>query len=154
MKEPRLLKRNNHQSMKSRIKILVLFLFVLGTVGCKPYTRTEQPYHTNTIPLESGHSIGQTFTTRYDGLSGISIYLEPGDSDSGSVNLHLRKSPQEDEDLRFSSIPTKTITNPGYYTFQFPRIDNSSQSSYYIFLKNKGVEPVSFGIAEYFTYLK
>ena len=139
--------------MKSQIKKLVLFLFVLGAVSCTPYTRTEQPYHTNTIPLESGHSIGQTFTARYDGLSGITIYLEPGDSDSGSVNLHLRKSPQADEDLRFSSIPTKTITKPGYYTFQFPRIDNSSQSTYYFFLKNKGAETVSFGTADYFTDL-
>jgi hypothetical protein len=139
--------------MKSRIKILVLFLFVLGAASCKPYTRTEQPYHTNTIPIESGHSIGQTFTARYDGLSGITVYLEPGNSESGSINLHLRKSPQADEEIRFSSLPTKAITTPGYYTFQFPQIEDSSQSTYYLFLKNKGDETVSCGAADYFTYL-
>jgi hypothetical protein len=140
--------------MKNEKKYLILLFLVFIITSCSPFIRTEQSSRSNTIVLQPGHSVGQTFTARYNGLESIILYLEPGENNQSSINLYLRTSPQSSEDLRFSSLQTKQIKKTGNFTFQFSPIEDSTLSSYYLFIKNQGEEPISVGMGDYFSYLQ
>lgn len=129
-------------------KALFAFLFVLVLAGCAPLTRTEQAEHAGRVTLQSGDSLGQTFTARYGGLEGISLFLEPAkngaDEAAGRLRLHLRSAPDATADLRTAELDLAQVTSPGYYRFQFQAIPASAFQDYYLSLSleaaNTGVQ--------------
>ena len=107
-------------------------LLVIGTSACSPLVRTEQPAHPKRVAVSAGNSVGQTFVARYNGLNGIALYLEPGSSQDGIVNLYLSGSPNSPNKFVTSKLPLHKIDKPGFYSLSFPPISNSARQDYFI----------------------
>jgi hypothetical protein len=107
-------------------------LMLLLLAACAPQVKLEQPLATASVRLADGHSLGQSFSAYYAGLQGIALQLSPGTAKSGQVTLHLRSSPQDQQDLASASLPVETIGAPGYYRFNFPTQDGSAFKDYYL----------------------
>ncbi len=67
----------------------ILILLIL--TACAPLVKIEQPTRTGFIHLEAGRRLGQTFTGRYNGLEGISLYLKPGGDGSNDSSARNRR---------------------------------------------------------------
>jgi hypothetical protein len=118
-------------------KILTFFtrlapLLLLFLAACAPQVKLEQPIAATNLKLTGGHSLGQTFTAYYGGLQGIALYISPETAQSGQIVLHLRSSPQTQNDLASASLPVESIDAPGYYRFNFATQNNSTFSDYYL----------------------
>lgn len=109
-------------------------------MGCSPIIKNEQIQHNSEIQLDSENSIGQTFLTSYDGLSGISLFLTPGEDPGGDIVLKIQEEPGKSTVHQSVSIPLNTITEAGYYKFLFPQLNNSSHQDYYfeVTIEGKG----------------
>lgn len=80
-------------------------------------------------------SVGQTFVSRYNGLSRIDILLAThARNNTEEVMFHLR-----DARARYIakiSINATTVTNNSYYAFSFPQIHDSKNRIFYFFLES------------------
>lgn len=128
---------------------LVLYLIpiiIIGLVGCSPIVKNEQAQHNSEIKLDGENSIGQTFLTSYDGLSGISLFLKPGEQHGGDIVLEVRKEPNKSTIHRSVSIPLNNITRAGYYKFSFPNLKDSFRQDYYLEITIEGNGDVWVGV--------
>ena len=133
--------------------LTILILLIL--TACVPLVKIEQPTQTGFIHLEAGRQLGQTFTGRYNGLEGISLYLKPGDGDSktGNLVLSLRASPQATADLESVRLPLKDVTSPGYYRLNFPSIQKSTNQDFYFEATIEGSGSLEVATGPGFNYL-
>ena len=136
---------------------LVLYLIpiiIIGLMGCSPIVKNEQAQHNTEIQLDSESLIGQTFLTSYDGLSGISLFLKPGEYHGGDIVLNIQENPDKSTIYQSVSIPLPTITEAGYYKFSFPKIFyNSSRQDYYFELTVEGKGDLWVGVGPGDNYL-
>jgi hypothetical protein len=107
-------------------------LMLLLLAACAPQVKLEQPVTAVNVKLAGEHSLGQTFTAYYAGLQGIALYLSPGTAQSGQISLHLRSSPDAQQDLASASLPVPAIDSPGYYRFNFATQNGSAFKDYYL----------------------
>ena len=103
-------------------------LMLLLLAACAPQVKLEQPVSTANLKLISGHSLGQTFTAYYAGLQGIALYLTPGTAQNGQILLHLRSSPDAQQDLASASLDVQTVSAPAYYRFNFAPLNGSASA--------------------------
>ncbi len=138
-----------------KIPALRLLLAITGLLlaGCSPWVRLEQPMAGSATPLLPGTSLGQTFTAHEDGLNGIWIHLQPSSPLQGSLQLRLKKSPQDSEFLASASIPLAQIEQPGWQRFIFAPIPNSARQDYYFSLRLDGSGELSLTTAPGDAYL-
>lgn len=69
-------------------KLLVPLLpLILGVTGCTTLAADEQSDRTHFEMLEPDSNLGQTFVSQYDGLVGISVYLDPHMPSNGDITL-------------------------------------------------------------------
>jgi hypothetical protein len=107
-------------------------LMLLLLAACAPQVKLEQPVTAANVTLANGHNLGQTFTAYYAGLQGIALFLSPGTAQNGQITLHLRSSPEAQQDLASASLPVQAINAPGYYRFNFNPQAGSAFKDYYL----------------------
>ncbi|HET9224772.1 MAG TPA: hypothetical protein VFO07_19825, partial [Roseiflexaceae bacterium] len=119
--------------MKRAWSALALLFLALILVGCGSTIGREQiaPTAPKSVTLENGHTIGQTFVARSDGLAGIELYIIPKLTGDGEISLHLRSSPQDSVDLATTSLPLAQDARPGFYRFSFAPQSDSRGHDYY-----------------------
>jgi hypothetical protein len=141
--------------MKYRLFLLLVLPFlILGLSACSTtLVSKEQPLKDDSVIFSNLQSVGQTFTSKFNGLTGITIFLDKIQDGDGEIILHLRKNPFEDADIRNSRLSIKEITKPGYYTFTFPALTGSSRADYYIQLELVGSGRLSTGSSGPDNYL-
>jgi len=71
----------------------------------------------------------------------------------GEIILHLRNSPTDPADLRGSQLQFQKITSPGFYSFHFPALVESTHKDYYLYLEVTGVGSVDIGMSSRDNYL-
>ena len=130
-----------------------MLLLVSALTGCSAVVTQDQPVVNGEAVVEAGRSIGQTFVARHDGLSGIQVYLLPGNSDDGVISLHLRTDPTAADNIASSIMPVSTVTTPGYYWFDFTVQPRSTSQYYYAVLQIEGRGDLLVGINAGNTYL-
>ena len=86
--------------------------------------------------LKAGETVGQTFTAHHAGLSGLEVYLVPGEQTAGGdVILHLQEKPQSIQDIQTANLPAGGIDRPGFYRFTFTSQTDSYLKDYYLLLE-------------------
>jgi len=89
-------------------------------------------------PLYSGNTLGQSFESPFDGLSGVGVALanHGGQPLEGEVVLHLREASNASSDLRTAVLPASSLSGESqYYMFAFSRIPDSAGRRYYVALE-------------------
>jgi hypothetical protein len=140
-------------SKASLWKIYSLALLgLLALAGCAPLARSAQPAHPDTVTLTSANSLGQSFFADFDGLTGVVLYAEPGESSAGSLQVQL-KADIHGEKLAEASLPLTAITAPGFYKVSFPPQSLSKDRPFFVRLQIKGSGDLRLGRAPGGTYL-
>jgi len=129
--------------------ILIFFL-----VGCSPVFKSEQSTVVGTKLLNNHVSLGQTFVAHYDGLSGINLYLSPGETGTGTLNLTLRGGSADSKILGTGNLPLGNIHTAGFYTLNIPPLSDSTQANLYLELQISGTGSVYVGTAPWDAYIQ
>lgn len=135
---------------KTRSLIALCGLLFLFMTGCSPVVGQGQSQVATTESggLSASSTVGQTFTARHAGLSGLEIYLAPGAQPAGGdVVLHLRENPQTDQDIQAARLPASAVDHPGFYSFTFSPQPNSYLKDYYLLLELQGEASLKAGTA-------
>ena len=117
-----------------RLSLVGLALFF---AGCSPWIQSEQATNTDSTPLNTGTSIGQSFTSQFAGLTGIELYLQPVDFAGGSIRFRLYENPGHEQEIANASLPVSDIHSPGWYRFHFDPLPDSNKQDYYFELVNE-----------------
>ena len=123
---------------KNKLQIALGILLFLLLTGCNPSVGQGQ---SQVASIEDGvlspaATIGQTFTARHAGLSGLEIYLAPGTQPaSGDVILHLRSDPQSGQDIQAAHLKVSVVDHPGFYRFTFTPQPDSYLKDYYLLME-------------------
>jgi len=129
-----------------KLALYIIPVIFIGLVGCSPIVINEQAQHNSEIQLDSESSIGQTFLASFDGLSGISLFLKPGEHHGGDIVLNIHEEPDNSTTHRSVSIPLNNIAQAGYYKFSFPELFVSNRQGYYFEVTIEGSGDVSVGV--------
>lgn len=132
---------------------LIIFLWLaIALAACSPGTALL-PSNDSRL-LHPGSTFGQSFTARYNGLSGVSIFLAPSTPPgSGSLLFHLREISQPETDLVRARLPVSEITNQSYYMFDFSPQPDSFGKDYFVQVDFEGNGQVLFFTAPADSYL-
>jgi hypothetical protein len=130
---------------------LLAAVFLLS--GCTSWISLQQPDQQNSIRLDPGRSLGQTFTAHDNGLQGIAVYLSPVETGNGDVQLVLAMNPPDITQPITTTIPLSEVQQPGWVQFDFPAIDGSSDQDYRIGLSLTGSGALSLGAGSADSYL-
>jgi hypothetical protein len=94
-------------------------------------------YNNNSqVRLNQIEKLEQTFIANYPGLSQIDILLDDISSHS-TVALHLRHSCNSTEDIARILVELAPNSEPEFYPFTFPKLDNSAGQEYCIVLESE-----------------
>lgn len=101
--------------------------------------------------LLAGHSVGQSFVSRYDGLSGVELqvgtYGRGGKPSAASLALHLRLASATGPlgpDLATVRLPKGTVIEGGenpWHSFSFAPIQGSQDKTFYVELESPDGKP-------------
>ncbi len=127
---------------------------MLFLLGCAPIIRSEQPSKENKLLLNNDNPVGQTFLSKYDGLNGILVSISPIHHANGEIVLDIKYESEDSSPIRSASINFNDVTEPKYYQFSFPIIDDSAGEDYYFELSiiGSGEAKVGAGPAENYLY--
>lgn len=117
------------KSIKHSVYLLLLVGFLL--VGCRSVVRPEQLTAEDSIYLDPGHTLGQTFNANFDGMNGVELFVEPPGDLEGSITLVLTDAPDSDHVIATSTVESSSLYGPGFYRFTFPKIEHSTTKDYY-----------------------
>ncbi|UCD43381.1 MAG: hypothetical protein JSV69_07260 [Chloroflexota bacterium] len=139
--------------MKKLLEIFSFFIIAILLVSCTSFTRNEQTARTEFIRIENSQQVGQTFLSRFDGLQGISVFLKPIQADSGEITLNLFSEQISSEPIHKSSLLLTDISTPGFYTFTFPPLRQSTNQDYFFNLSINEPGVIETGSAPGNSYL-
>ncbi|MDE3090745.1 MAG: hypothetical protein KGJ80_15325, partial [Chloroflexota bacterium] len=129
----------------------VLF-FLLAS--CSPFVKDGQPTtNASTLVLQSGETVGQTFTARDRGLNGVEVFLSPDATAQGEIRLHLRADSQSTKDISIATLAAQAVTAPGFYRFDFAPQSNSRGQDYFAAIELQGSGSLRVGTAPGDAYL-
>lgn len=132
--------------------LLALLLAAL-LAGCGVSVQQQVPLAlADTRVVAEGALIGQTLLAHHDGLSGVQIYLEPGEPGSGVLELGLHPASGAEETIAAASLPIAAVNAPGFYSFNFASALPSRQRDYYLSLRAVGAGSVRAGVAPAESY--
>jgi hypothetical protein len=137
----------------AKFQLLALILGWVFLAGCSPISRPEQIYQNSFVELGQNQEIGQTFVANFAGLTGIELYIQPGQVNSGALAVSLTDSPTSSEILSSAKIDLSSLNRTGYYLLQFPPLSQSSQNSYYLQVVTDSREGLLLGISGAESYL-
>jgi hypothetical protein len=131
---------NEADLMIKRLYSFLGLLLLPLLVACSQMVDHDQPYFTvdSGAALTSGHAIGQTFVPHHGGLSGVEVWLLPGDPAEGEVRFYLRDDPQSTTDIRVATISIAEIREPGFIRFSFEPLPDSHGKYYYGYWEVQG----------------
>lgn len=94
-------------------------------------------YGENVVLLWGKETLGQTVQPPRPNVSGIELRMfgPKGINLKGTITLHVRRTPQETEDLRTSTVPTSAIRRGLDTRFLFPPLDTRKEETLYFFLE-------------------
>ena len=150
--------RNNESLAKrigKRLAAIWIGTILLLMTGCSGFVDQDQidVELGAEITLEPGVHVGQTFVAHHAGLSGVEVWMEPGQGGQGEIHLHLRTDPQATDDLATAVLPLAQVTAPGFYRLSFPPLRDSHGRYYYAFLEVAGDGTVQVGAGPGEAYL-
>lgn len=122
-------------------RLLVFSIVAAALLGCAPVVRSEQAQRTHHVPLEAGHSVGQTFQANFDGLAGVEVESLEAAGEGCGLRLTLRGGPSF-EDTLAAAAPAQRIMPPGGCRFTFSPVSNSAQQSFYFNIENHSASPL------------
>ena len=134
------------------LAVAIVCLSLLAT-GCSSLVKQEQSVISGFYTLDSHTTIGQTLLGRYDGLQGVSIYLQPENAGPGIIHLFVQTSPDTNQSLAQAFISSKDVSRPGYYAFQFSPIEHTTLQDLFIQVSYTGDGSVQLGAAGGTAYL-
>ena len=140
--------------IKSYRILPLLVIITLTMAGCSAFVRAEQPIHSVFMDLTEQVTFGQTFSSRYRGLMGISIYLKPSNHSAGTITIHLRSNSQSEEDIVRSKLSLEEMVSPDYYPFLFSTQKDSFNRDYYLQIEGDVVSSIRIGYAPGESYLQ
>jgi len=100
-------------------------------------------------PLDSSHTVGQTFVARENGLAAVDVLLVVyGEGDApvapaGQLTFHLRKNTSATTDLATVTVETAGLTHNSSYRFSFPPQRESCGRAYAFLLEGTPSSRVS-----------
>jgi hypothetical protein len=118
-------------------------------IGSGQSDRSQPP-----LELSAGENLGQTFTTRQNGLAGVEVYLSPRVPGSGKILLKLFKTPQDTEPLVESSLLISSVTFPGWYEIPFPARPEANPADFFFALQIEGTGQVAVAGSAGASYLE
>ena len=133
-------------------KVVTFLLLAILLGGCGTYIRSEQPARPTFLRLVAGSKIGQTFQARFDGLEGVSVYLEPIQPVSGEINLRIFQRGDE-EPIHTAVIQASEIAGADFVEFSFPPLPDSAADDFIFELTYDGPGKIKVGSAAGNTYL-
>lgn len=133
--------------------LIVIALSTLILVGCSPFVRAEQPTRSDFVTLSTRSSLGQTFFSRYHGLSGIDLYFLPNNPVQGKLTLSLKTDPYSEEDIAITELDLATIRSRGFYHFSFQPIWDSENRDFFLQLTSDQLEEIKVSTAPGDVYL-
>jgi hypothetical protein len=139
--------------MRVRGSLLAVLVAALGLTACSTIVVAEQPADEQSLTLQAGGRLGQTFVARRAGLSGVEIFLAPEAPGGGEIRFGLRAGPQSPPVLAEARLPLAQVTTPGFYRFQFAPQAESNQRDYYAVIEVAGPGRVRVGGAPGPSYL-
>lgn len=122
---------------------------ILFVSACTPITQPTQPNlgQNQTLTLNSGMTIGQTFVARNNGLAGFSIFLVPNSPSEGELLIRVWSNPEQtDMELATGRLALSSVTAPAYYTISFPTLSDSRSKYYYVDFVLTNNSQVDFGV--------
>ncbi len=132
---------------------MIWLLLAFFLAACGPLAiQDQEAAQPQGIQLFAGESLGQTFISQYDGLTGISIHLNKETAGTQELTLILLEDVDSPQVLRTSVV----IIEPGTTNkqeFLWEPVQNSAQESYYVQFDLRGEGPVSFSTAPGGAYL-
>jgi len=127
--------------------------FILLLAACSPVATQGQSIVAETkYAITSGKSIGQTFTSRQNGLTGFRVYLPIEPTSFANLKLSVYDSSAKDVLLTTGQIELNHSNLNGYYTFSLDSSLASYLQDYYIELTTDSQQPIAVGTAELNTY--
>jgi hypothetical protein len=132
----------------------LLILFLLS--GCSPILGQGQSgvSQNDMVTLTQTSSVGQTFTSRHAGLSGLEIYVKTGSQlPSSIITLHLRENSQTNADILTASVDIQSVDRPNFYRVSFTPQADSYMKDYFLLLELKGPGTLQLGASSGNSYL-
>lgn len=130
--------------METTVKFFILLLVLImagGAIGAQFFSvrqlKYEQSdYTTNAGELVSGAIIGQTFQADEDKLSAISLKFATysGRDNTKPVEFHLRRSIEEDVDLRTGEVRPEKLGDNQFYRFEFEPVNDSRGQIFFFYV--------------------
>jgi hypothetical protein len=113
------------------IKIVLIVIILLLISACNPATRSEQAAYPDVVFLSANSTVGQSFVSRYDGLSSIDVFLKPTQDLPGEITLSLYELSTLQEPVRTAVLPGSSITRNGFYQFDFEPMAESAGEDFF-----------------------
>jgi hypothetical protein len=89
-----------------------------------------------------GTTVGQTFYSPYPNLNSIDVLLATYTrTNTKNVTFHLTQSSDSPNDIASVTINAHEIQDNSYYKFEFPKINDSLNKSYYFFIDSPDSTP-------------
>ncbi|MFU8771537.1 MAG: hypothetical protein ACNA8H_03845 [Anaerolineales bacterium] len=115
--------------------------------------RGGQISRTDFINFHAGESLGQTFTARYRGLSGIQLFLKPGEGSQGTLLFNVHPGSQDAQVIVSANLDVGDVQTPDYYRFLFEPQSSSYNQDYYFTIEFQGEGYLQVGTAAGSSYL-
>lgn len=134
-----------------RLLAAAIFSFFLS--ACSPIRIQDQPTQSDFITLNPGEHISQTFTPRFDGLTELSVYLEPERAETVKLVWELTSNPPGINPLASGSIKGESVSKAGFTTFTFSSITHSLNNDMVFYLENSSLSAIKVSLGPGDTYL-
>jgi hypothetical protein len=120
------------------VALAVLAAWYSGAVG-----ERQAAANSATLPIEAGHSVGQTFTAKYDGLSAVDVqigtYGRQNDPTRAEMVLSLRHGLTDTAEIASLRVPSDLpLEENGRLALTFPPVRDSAGQTYYVELTAPG----------------
>lgn len=141
--------------MSNSRKYAVFFLFVLTSLlfsGCSS-GETDLQAITSQVILSGDQSVGQTFYSRFRGLSGIELFIDDHGTGEGEVILSVYKTPDKSTLLSQVSSPILSLKEGESNFFDLPTILPSNQQTLYFEVTTDSSSAISLGALPGSSYI-
>ena len=131
--------------MRKNRRFLVFILFILTTLifsGCSARISGPPKFSTQ-VSVSSENSIGQTFYSRFRGLSGIELFIGKNGNQTGDIFITVYKTPDKSTLLSQGTFPIQSLADRQNNYFNLPRIENSNQQTFYFEITTNSISDLS-----------
>ena len=120
----------------SLVLIVGVSAIAAQTVTVRELSRKQGGYTTNAGELVGGSLVGQTFLATKDKLSAVAVKMATysGRENTKPVEFHLRRSIDDQVDLRKVTVDPESFGDNQFYTFSFEPVVGSRGETYFFFL--------------------